>query len=69
MLPTLSRQGAVARQHRVGSEASFPVQVLRQEGVAAFYRSLPTTLFMNVPYGCVLVATNESIKEAKFFPH
>lgn len=28
----------------------------------AFYRSFPTTLFMNIPYGCVMVAANESLK-------
>lgn len=28
----------------------------------AFYRSFPTTLFMNIPYGCVMVAVNESLK-------
>lgn len=30
----------------------------------AFYRSFPTTLFMNIPYGCVMVAANESLKRA-----
>jgi solute carrier family 25 (mitochondrial iron transporter), member 28/37 len=32
------------------------------EGLSALYRSFPTTLFMNIPYGCVMVAANESIK-------
>ncbi|GAB5029707.1 mitoferrin-like protein [Nannochloropsis oceanica] len=36
--------------------------IARQEGVRAFYLSLPVTLFMNLPYGGVMVAANESIK-------
>lgn len=36
--------------------------IARQEGLRAFYLSLPVTLFMNIPYGCVMVAANESIK-------
>lgn len=36
--------------------------VIQLEGIGAFYRSYPTTLFMNIPYGCVLVATNESLR-------
>lgn len=39
------------------------VRVLKTEGIRAFYVSLPTTLAMNVPYGCVMVATNESAKK------
>jgi len=38
--------------------------VLRSEGIGAFYRSMSTTLVMNVPYGSVLVAANESLKLA-----
>jgi len=34
----------------------------RYEGIHAFYRSLPTTLAMNIPYMGLLVATNESLK-------
>lgn len=37
--------------------------VLKVEGINAFFRSLPTTLMMNMPYGCVMVATNESAKK------
>lgn len=37
--------------------------VLRVEGLGAFYRSLPTTMMMNMPYGCIMVAANESAKE------
>ncbi|CAN0430702.1 unnamed protein product, partial [Ectocarpus sp. 8 AP-2014] len=36
--------------------------IQRTEGTQAFYRSFPTTLFMNIPYGCVMVAVNESLK-------
>ncbi|CAN0402290.1 unnamed protein product, partial [Laminaria digitata] len=38
--------------------------IRRTEGAQAFYRSFPTTLFMNIPYGCVMVAVNESLKQA-----
>lgn len=34
-----------------------------EEGFKAFYKSFPTTLMMNVPYGCVVVAVNESVRE------
>jgi len=34
----------------------------RSEGCSAFYRSLPATLAMNVPYMGLLVASNESLK-------
>ena len=36
----------------------------RLGGVRSLYRSLPTTLAMNVPYGCVSVAMNESLKSS-----
>jgi len=36
--------------------------IYRTEGFRAFYLSFPITLFMNIPYGCVMVATNESLK-------
>lgn len=36
--------------------------IMKTEGVKAFYISLPTTLFMNLPYGCIMVATNERLK-------
>lgn len=36
--------------------------ICRQEGFGALYRSMPTTLAMNVPFGSVLVAANESLK-------
>ena len=37
--------------------------ILATEGVRAFYVSLPLTLTMNIPYGCVMVAVNESTKK------
>jgi len=36
--------------------------VARKGGLAALYRSLPTTLAMNAPYGSISVAVNESLK-------
>lgn len=36
--------------------------IYSREGPMAFYRSLPTTLAMNVPYMGLLVAANESMK-------
>ncbi len=41
----------------------FPPSFLpRYEGVRALFVSFPTTLLMNIPYGGVMVATNESLK-------
>ena len=37
--------------------------MVRREGLASLYRSFPTTLAMNVPYGFVMVAANESLKK------
>lgn len=37
--------------------------VAAKEGVRAFYLSLPTTLAMNLPYGSVMVAVNESARK------
>jgi solute carrier family 25 (mitochondrial iron transporter), member 28/37 len=36
--------------------------IIQLEGIQALYRSFPTTLFMNIPYGCLLVAANESLR-------
>jgi len=36
----------------------------KSEGLFSFYRSFPTTLAMNIPYGCVMMASNESLKKA-----
>lgn len=38
-------------------------QVAAQEGIAAFWRSYPTTLLMNMPYAACVVAANESFKK------
>jgi len=38
--------------------------ILRTEGWKAFYRSFPITLATNVPYGMVMVSTNEACKQA-----
>ncbi|CEL93135.1 unnamed protein product [Vitrella brassicaformis CCMP3155] len=40
------------------------VTVVRSEGIASFFRSVPTTVLMNIPYGAMFVAVNESMKEA-----
>lgn len=37
--------------------------VMKTEGIGAFYLSFPTTVAMNLPYGCIMVAMNESIKK------
>lgn len=37
--------------------------VVKLEGVRAFYLSFPTTVAMNIPYGCVMVAVNESSRK------
>ena len=39
-------------------------ETLAAEGGAAFFRSLPATLVMNVPFGMVLVSVNESLKQS-----
>mmetsp|Transcript_10096 Transcript_10096/g.30210 ORF Transcript_10096/g.30210 Transcript_10096/m.30210 type:complete len:330 (+) Transcript_10096:219-1208(+) len=39
-------------------------RIVRAGGLASLYRSLPTTLAMNVPYGCASVAANEALKES-----
>lgn len=39
-------------------------QIAKTEGAAALFRSMPTTLAMNIPFGSVLVATNETIKDS-----
>lgn len=37
--------------------------IIQLEGATALYRSFPTTLMMNIPYGCIMVATNESLRK------
>ena len=38
--------------------------IVRQEGLYALYRSFPITLISNVPYGMIMVSTNEFCKKA-----
>jgi solute carrier family 25 (mitochondrial iron transporter), member 28/37 len=38
-------------------------EMIRQEGIRAFYVSLPATLFMNIPYGAVVIMVNESMRK------
>jgi len=37
--------------------------IIHTEGIRSLYRSFPTTLMTNVPYGMVMVSTNEMLKE------
>lgn len=37
--------------------------VIRTEGVRSLYASFPTTVVMNLPYGAIMLATNESMKK------
>jgi solute carrier family 25 iron transporter 28/37 len=37
-------------------------QIVKTEGMSALFRSYPTTLAINAPYGAVLVAVNEKVK-------
>ena len=37
---------------------------ITKEGLRALYVSLPTTLVMNLPYGSIMVAMNESVRKA-----
>lgn len=37
--------------------------MVRQEGAAGLYRALPVTLCTNLPYGAVMVTTNEYLRE------
>ncbi len=36
--------------------------IYTSEGFSAFYRSFPMTLFMNIPFGCIMVSMNECLK-------
>jgi solute carrier family 25 (mitochondrial iron transporter), member 28/37 len=38
------------------------IQIIKQEGALALYRSLPITLLTNLPYGSIMVSTNEVCK-------
>jgi hypothetical protein len=37
--------------------------ILRTEGIGALYASFPATLMMNIPFGGIMVAANESMKK------
>lgn len=37
--------------------------ILFREGPKALYLSFPTTVVMNLPYGCIMVSTNESVRK------
>lgn len=37
--------------------------MIKQEGAAGLYRALPVTLCTNIPYGAVMVTTNEHLRE------
>lgn len=37
--------------------------IAKAEGVAALYVGLPTTLIMNIPYGCIMMPVNESVRK------
>ena len=47
--------------HRTMIECIY--KVYAKEGIRSFFVSLPTTLVMNIPYGCIMVAVNESSKK------
>lgn len=38
-------------------------QIVRHEGLSGLYRSFPITLLTNLPYGMVMVSTNEYLRE------
>jgi hypothetical protein len=37
--------------------------VIKTEGIGAFYIAFPTTVMMNIPFGMIMVAANESTKK------
>jgi len=47
---------------RHGGAVDCALSIWRQEGLRGFYRSLPVTLAMNVPYNGMLVACNDSLQ-------
>lgn len=49
--------------HYQGSMSYALKNMLQKEGAVALYRSFPITLFANVPYGMIMVSTNESLKQ------
>ena len=49
--------------HYQGSMTYALQQMVQKEGTVALYRSFPITLFANLPYGMIMVSTNESLKQ------
>ena len=49
--------------HYQGSMATALKQMMHKEGPIALYRSFPITLLANVPYGMIMVSTNEGLKQ------
>lgn len=49
--------------HYQGSMSNALRQMISKEGPVALYRSFPITLLANVPYGMIMVMTNESLKQ------
>lgn len=49
--------------HYHGSMSYALQQMVQKEGMVSLYRSFPVTLFANVPYGMIMVTTNESLKQ------
>jgi solute carrier family 25 (mitochondrial iron transporter), member 28/37 len=49
--------------HYQGSMSYALQQMVHKEGMVSLYRSFPVTLFANVPYGMIMVTTNESLKQ------
>lgn len=49
--------------HYQGSMSFALKQMMQKEGPVALYRSFPVTLSANLPYGMIMVTTNESLKQ------
>jgi len=60
-LDTVKQRLQIGHYH--GSMVYGVQQMIKKEGAVALYRSFPITVFANVPYGMIMVSTNESLKE------
>ena len=49
--------------HYSGMKQAISEMYQREHGLLAFYRSFPITLVTNIPYGMVMVGTNEFLKD------
>jgi len=49
--------------HYKGSMTTAFVEIVRHEGFTGLYRSFGITLLTNIPYGMIMVTTNEHLKE------